>query len=122
GTGALWVGGLMRDDHDAIAISNGDSSYRIEKEKSWQVTALLKHYWTPNLHSNVFANYASVTPGTTTQNTDWTKGGLGKASQWAAGANLYWMTTKTAEIGIEAIYRKARQTLAADPGDRKSVV
>jgi hypothetical protein len=112
-----WAGGLMRDDRDAIAINNGDGSFRMEKEKSWAITAQLRHYWAPLWRSNFMFNYADITPGTTTQNTDWTLGGLGKANKVTAGVNLIWGNKpKTSEIGLEVLYQKANQTLASAPG------
>jgi hypothetical protein len=108
-----WLGGLMRDDHDAIAISNGDGTFRIEKETAWSAAAQLRHYWAPELRSNFMVNYAEVTPGTVTQNTDWTLGGLGKANRTAIGANIIWGNSgKNSELSLEVMYVQGRQTLA----------
>src|SRR5581483_843988 len=111
GVSATWVGGLMYDVHDAIAIPTGDGTFTIEKEKAWSATVQYTHYWNPLLRTNLFYNYASVTPGTVTQNTDWTQGGLGKANQHSFVINGFWNLTKNAEIGLEAIYKKANITL-----------
>jgi hypothetical protein len=111
------AGGLMRDDHDAIAINNNDGSFRMEKETGWSVNALLQHYWAPLWRQNFYANYAAITPGTVTQNTDWMAGGLGKANKTTVATNLIWGDKgKTPEIGVEIMYMKANQTLASNPG------
>jgi hypothetical protein len=117
-----WVGGLMRDDHDAIAISNGDGTFRIEKEKAWSGTAQYRHYWAPDLRSNIMVNYAEVTPGAVTQNTDWSLGGLGKANRTGIGANIIWGTSKTSELSLEAMYVQSRQTLAGTNGAAPSAL
>jgi hypothetical protein len=111
GIGGQWVGGLMYDVHDAVAIPGGDGTFTIEKEKSWGATVQYTHYWNPLLRTNLFYNYAAVTPGATAQATDWTLGGLGKANQHSFVVNGFWNLTKNAEIGLEAIYKKASVTL-----------
>jgi hypothetical protein len=118
-----WVGGLMRDDHDAIAISNGDGTFRIEKETAWSAAAQLRHYWAPELRSNLMVNYAEVTPGSVTQNTDWTLGGLGKANRTAIGANIIWGNSgKNSELSLEVMYVQARQTLPGTNGAAPSAL
>jgi hypothetical protein len=106
------IAGMNFDHHDAIYINNGDGTYRPEKETAWSLQSKLLHYWAPRIRSNLFFGYAEITPGTTTRNTDWTLGGLGKASTWRAGANVWFgEQRKTSELGLEIFYGSTRQNV-----------
>lgn len=106
------ISGMNFDHHDAIAIANGDGTFRLEKETSWSAQVKLLHYWAPMIRSNLFFGYAAITPGSTTQNTDWTLGGLGKASTYRVGANVWFgEQKKTSELGLEVFYGNTKQTV-----------
>jgi hypothetical protein len=108
-----WVGGLLRNDGDAHAINNGNGTYRLETEKAWGVIAQLTHYWNPNLRSNLIGSGYWLTPGTTAQNTPLALGGQGKGRVFDAALNIIWGNRKTAEIGVEVMYKKINQDVPA---------
>jgi Porin subfamily len=121
---AYWAGGFARDDEDARWINRGNGTYYADKEKALAVNGQYHHIltdctdplhcWRMNLH----ANYVWATPGTITQNVDWTQGGLGKARKMALtadliwGANVFGKSTPTSwEVGFEVQYLKVWQDL-----------
>jgi hypothetical protein len=106
-----WVGGLLRTDADAHAVNNNDGTFRLEKEKVWGIIGQLTHYWNPNLRSNLIASGYWLTPGTTAQNSLLTAGGMGKGRVFDAAVNIIWGNRKTAEIGVELMYKKINQDL-----------
>jgi hypothetical protein len=106
------IAGMNFDHHDAIAIANGAGGYTQEKETAWSFQAKLLHYWAPRIRSNLFFDYAEITPGSITRNTDWTLGGLGKASTYRIGANVWFgEQRKTSELGLEIFYGSTRQNV-----------
>jgi hypothetical protein len=103
------ISGMNFDHHDAIAINNGNGTYRQEKEKAWSATAVFRHYWAPMVRSNLWWAYAEVTPGATTQATDWTLGGLGKANTSRIGLNVILGKQRaTSELALEVVYGRTR--------------
>jgi hypothetical protein len=106
------ISGMNFDHHDAIAINNGNGTYRQEKEKAWSATAVFRHYWQPMVRSNLWWSYAEITPGATTQATDWTLGGLGKANTNRIGLNVILGKQRaTSELAIEAVYGITKATV-----------
>ncbi len=108
-----WSGGLLRRDFDAHAINNGDGSFRLENEKAHSVLGQLRHYWNPNLRSNLTVANSWIRPGDITRATLLTNGGLGNAEVFDAALNLIWGSSKKGfgEIGVEVLYKKVRQDL-----------
>jgi hypothetical protein len=93
---AYWSGGLVRDDTDSRIINNGAGGFYNDKEKALAVNG--QYHWALTncsdamhcLVATAMASYAWVTPGTITQNVDWTEGGLGKAQKLNLTAELSW--------------------------------
>jgi hypothetical protein len=91
---------LARDDTDVRTINNGVGGFYNDKEKA--LAANLQYYTTLTdctdpihcLTLNLEANASWVTPGTITQNVDWTAGGLGKAHKVALSGEVSWGTTR----------------------------
>jgi hypothetical protein len=112
------TGGLLRDDHDAMAINNGTGGFFLEKEKAFSVNAELRVFLTDCTNPvkcwrvNLIGNYAEVMPGNITQNTDWASGGLGKAVRKGFGGNITWGASRWAgDIGLEVMWFGIKQDL-----------
>jgi hypothetical protein len=97
---AYWTGGLIRDDTDSRIINTGTGTFYNDKEKALAVNAQYFHILTDCTNPvncftlNLEGNFAWVTPGSITQNVDWTNGGLGKARKMALSGEISWGTTR----------------------------
>jgi hypothetical protein len=97
---AYWLGGLARDDTDGRIINNGNGGFYVDKEKAWVFNAQYHAFLTDCtdpvhcLALTLEYNYANVTPGSITQATDWTEGGLGKAHSQYYTAEISWGTSR----------------------------
>jgi hypothetical protein len=116
-------GGLMGDDGDAIAIALPGGGFMLEKEKYMVWNFEYKHYltsctdpdWCWNFHAN--SSLGWITPGPIAQNTDWTKGGVGKYFGQAYEFGLhYGVAELNMEVEADITYWTHRQDLAHDPG------
>ena len=117
GSQGLLLGGLVRNDQDAIMVANNDGTFTLEKEKVLTGLLAFHHYWVPDVwRSNFLMSYTVVTPGTQTQNTDWLKGGLAKATSLKVGANVVWSPVKGLEFTAEFMHTNLWTKLATDPG------
>jgi Porin subfamily len=109
-----WSGGLLRQDYDANIYDNGSGGLTIDKEKATSLVGQLRHYWTPMLRSNLTAAETWLRPGSLTKQTTLTNGGRGNAHVFDIAGNLIWgEKAKTAEIGVEVLYKKVNQDLPA---------
>jgi len=103
------VGSFSAAVADAFVGEDGD----LDVAEGWQIAAGLRHYWTPEIRSNIFGSYARVeygaddlfvfpglVPGTTTVV------GLGDFDEWRVGANVIWSPVSGLDIGAEVIYAK----------------
>jgi len=118
-----YVGGFLRNDRNmTIFCVTAACIPGSETTKSFNITGIFTHYWTPTLRSNVVASYTQITPGSVTQNTDWTNGGLSKASSWNVNGNVIWSPVRNFDIGLELSYARVRQSLAHLPGFLPSAV
>jgi len=122
------TGGLLRDDHDAIAVNNGFGGIILDKEKAFSLNAELRMFLTDCTdpvkcwRANLIGNYAEVTPGSITQNTDWTQGGLGKANRRGFGGNITWGASRWAgDIGLEVMYFSLHQSLPCNNNGNASL-
>jgi len=116
-------GGFLADDHDAIAIPLAGGGYTLEREQFSTFNFEYKHYlnactdpdWCWNMHLNNSLGW--ITPGTITQNTDWTKGGLGKYFGQKYEVGVHWGVAElTWEVELDVMYTAHQQTLGHDPG------
>lgn len=102
----------------AIAVNNGNGGFFLEKEKAFSVNAELRVFLTDCTDPvkcwrvNLIGSYATITPGSITQNTDWASGGLGKATRTGFGGNITWGASRWAgDIGLEVMWFSTEQDL-----------
>ena len=122
------TGGLLRDDHDAIAINRGDGTFFLEKERAFSVNSELRVFLTDCTDPvkcwrlNLIGNYAEVFPGKITENTDWTFGGLGHAVRKGFGGNITWGSSRWAgDIGLEVMWFGISQALPCNNGGNANI-
>lgn len=99
------LGGYVINQPSVIYYSTG-----IETVKSWNVGALLTHWWAPQWRSNVFGSYGAIMAPETAKAKVWDgKGGFGDAKMWSVGQNFSWVPSSNFEIGLETIYARMNQ-------------
>jgi hypothetical protein len=105
-----YLEGLQRNDPDTYAFrtANGNS-WDFDNTKVWTVAGQLRHYWSPLWRTNVMGSYRNIkVPDRAFAFT-----GVGDATAWDVAANLIWgQSRKTAEIGIEAVFKSVSQDLS----------
>jgi hypothetical protein len=109
-----YLGGYLRGDRNMTIFCTGGAGVcnpNSETTKAFNVAGLFTHYWTPSLRSNFIASYIRITPGTQTQNTDWTNGGLSQVTVWDLKHNLIWSPVRNFDIGLELSYARLTQRL-----------
>jgi hypothetical protein len=81
---------------------NGD----IDLTDAWSVAGGIRHYWTPQIRSNLFASYLRVEFGGTAGGV--TPGGfatgLSDFNELRIGANVFWQPVSGLDLGVEVIY------------------
>jgi hypothetical protein len=90
-----FTGGLADATIDPVT---GD----LDKTRAWSVAGGLRHYWTPEIRSNVFASYLdsdSRSPFTT----------FSDFREFRVGANVFWQPVSGLDIGVEVIYANVDQ-------------
>ncbi len=103
------VGGYTMN-HPSVVFEGSGLTSRIETVKSWNVAALLEHYWTPQYRSVLFATYGSLDAPITASARAWNgTSGFGDAKVFNIGTNFAWIPTKDFEIGVEVIYARVSQ-------------
>ncbi len=115
----IVAGGFLHIDRDAVAIhpvGTPAGFYRLSESKGFSVMAAFNHYFTPNFHDVIFGSYEQNTYGGAVKNTDWTRGGIGDASEYRIGNQFLFDPVKNFEIGLEFDYVHIDQTLAHDFG------
>jgi hypothetical protein len=114
---ANWMGGYLRGDRNmTIFCTTAACIPNSETTKAFNLAGMFTHYWTPSLRSNVIASWIRITPGTVTQNTDWTNGGLSQVTAWDIKHNLVWSPVRNFDIGLELSYARLTQRLAGFGG------
>ena len=99
------VGGYTMNHPSLVAETTG-----LETVKSWNIAALLEHYWTPQYRSNLWATYGQLDAPTGTKARAWNgTTGFGDATVWNVGTNFAWLPTRSMEIGVELIYSRVNQ-------------
>ena len=105
-----FLDGLQRlHDVDAYAHNNGARGWDFSSTKTWSVEGQLRHYWTPMLRSNLMASYLEIdVPRVGARLV-----GVGDATSWDIAANLIWgQNRRTAEIGVEVVYKQLNQSVS----------
>jgi hypothetical protein len=104
--GGQYLEGLQRNDVDTYAFDNGAGGWEFEQTKVWTIAGQIRHYWSPLWRTNVMASYRNIS----VPNRAFLVSGIGDATAWDVAANLIWgQSRKTAEIGIEAVYKSVSQ-------------
>ncbi len=115
----LAAGGFIHQDRDAVAIHPANTPagfYRLNEGKGFSVMAAFNHYFSPNFHDVIFGSYEQISYGGAVKNTDWTRGGIGDASEYRIGNQFLFDPVKNLEIGLEVDYIHIDQTIAHEPG------
>ncbi|WP_237477851.1 porin [Lichenibacterium dinghuense] len=115
----LAAGGFIHIDKDAVAIhpfGTPAAFYRLSEGKGFNALFAFNHYFSPNFHDVVFGSYEQISYGGAVKNTDWTRGGIGDASEYRVGNQFLWDPVKNLELGLEVDYIHIDQTLAHEPG------
>ena len=121
---AYWTGGYMNDPTDSRLINNGAGGYYNDKMKALvfnaQYHSILTDCTDP-IHCLALTleyNWAKVTPGNITQNTDWTEGGMGISQVQNFTAELSWGISRNGStrpvwwrLDSEVQYRIVNNTL-----------
>jgi hypothetical protein len=97
---AYWTGGYMSDHMDLRTINLGNGTFYNDKEKAFVINAQYHSVLTDctdPIHCLALTleyNYTKATPGSITQNVDWTQGGLGVDNYQSYTAELSWGTSR----------------------------
>ena len=121
---AYWTGGYMNDYTDSRIINTGTGTFYNDKMKAFVFNAAYHSILTDCtdpvhcLALTLAYNYARVTPGDITQNTDWTNGGMGVGYGQNITAELSWGISRNGtnrpvwwRLDSEIQYRIVNQTL-----------
>ncbi|HET7681235.1 MAG TPA: porin [Xanthobacteraceae bacterium] len=102
-----FLDGLQRlTDVDAWLVADGSGSWDFKTTKVWSVEGQLRHYWAPLWRSNLMASYVNID----VPRAGFLATGVGDANSWDIAANLIWgQSRKTAEIGVEVVYKQLNQ-------------
>ena len=112
-----YLGGYLRNDRNmTIFCTTGACIPNAETTKAFNLAGIFTHYWTPSLRSNFIVSWIRITPGQVTQATDWTNGGLSKATAWDVKTNLVWSPVRNFDIGLELSYARLTQNLTGFAG------
>ena len=106
------VGGVVQNHVSYFAGTNG-----IENFKSWNVAALLTHYWAPQWKHSFLATYGQINAPAAVNALAWgtTAGGYADAKVWNIGTQLAFVPTKNFEIGVEALYARVSNSNSVTP-------
>ncbi len=107
------VGGFAMAAHPSYVYEGAGtaaSAYRIETVKSWNVAALLQHFWAPQYRSIAWVSYGSFDAPAAASARLWNgTSGFGDATAWNVGKQFAWLPTRDFEIGVEVIYSRVNQ-------------
>ncbi len=106
------VGGFVINHPSVVFEGAGTSGdpFRIETVKSWNLAALLQHFWAPQWRSVAWASYGQIDAPTTAAARSWNgTTGFGDATVWNVGKQIAWLPTRDFEIGVEVIYSRLSQ-------------
>ena len=103
------VGGFQNTAPSVILTENG-----AEAVKSWNIAALLQHFWAPQWRSVLWGSYGQMDATTSSQRCAFNGAGcFGDTTVWNIGTNLAWLPTRDFEIGVEVIYARVEQNVRA---------
>ena len=78
----------------------------IKKGQGWSIAGGLRHYWTPQVRSNLFGSYMriSYSGGASEVLLTGATIGLPDFSEYRIGANVFWQPVSGLDLGVEVIY------------------
>ncbi len=80
----------------------------LKKSRAWSVAGGLRHYWTPQVRSNLFGSYLDSDSRVSFRTaTDF--------REWRVGANVFWQPVSGLDLGVEVIYANTNLR-GVDPG------
>jgi len=107
------VGGYTMN-HPSFVYERVGGVDRIDTVKSWNIAALLQHFWTPQYRSVVWGSYGSLNAPLLAETRAWNGlNSFGDAKAWNIGTNFAWLPTRDFEIGVEVIYARVSQNINA---------
>jgi len=99
------VGGFVNNAPSVILTANG-----IETIKSWNIAALLQHFWAPQWRSVLWGSYGQLEGTRSSSQCAWHGTNcVGDTTAWNVGTNFAWLPTRDFEIGVEVIYARVDQ-------------
>jgi hypothetical protein len=73
----------------------------LDTGRAWSIAGGLRHYWVPQLRSNVFGSFARF---------EYSGGaelvGVTDFDEWRVGANVIWQPVSGLDLGVEVIYAR----------------
>lgn len=78
----------------------------IKKTRGWAIAGGFRHYWTPQIRSNLFGSYMRINyPGAAASTlASGATVGLNDFSEYRIGANVFWQPVSGLDLGVEVIY------------------
>lgn len=105
GTAGAWnvLNGLNL--YDAVVYTDVNGNRDFKNTKGWNVHGGIRHFWAPNLRSNLNVGYAHINQFGTTQD----------YKQWTVAGNIIYSPVRNLDFGLEVFY----QNLSAKNGARE---
>ncbi len=78
----------------------------IKTRQGWSIAGGLRHYWTPQVRSNIFGSYMRInySGGSSFVDASGVTVGLPDFSEYRVGANVFWQPVSGLDLGVEVIY------------------
>jgi hypothetical protein len=103
------VGGMVANHVSYYAGTNG-----IDNFKSWNVAAVMDHFWAPQWRQSFLASYGSINAPATVNALVWgSAGGFADSKVWNLGSQIAFLPTSNFEIGVEALYARVSNSNSA---------
>jgi hypothetical protein len=99
-------------NHPSIVLSQdaATGADRIATVKSWNVAAMLQHFWSPEYRSVAFVSYGSLDAPANAKAAAWTgTSAFGDATVMSVGKQFAWLPVRDFEIGVEVMYSRVSQ-------------
>ncbi len=98
-------------NHPSIVLSqDAAGADRIDTVKSWNVAAMLQHFWAPQWRSVAFVSYGSLDAPANAAAPAWNgTSAFGDATVMSVGKQLAWLPVRDFEIGVEVMYSRVSQ-------------
>ena len=105
------VGGFVVNHPSWVSGTDSTGAATIETLKSWNVAALMTHFWTPQWRSAVVGTYGKIegTALSKAQVFGYGGGAFGDATVWNVGTQLAFLPAKDFEIGVDVLYARVEQ-------------